>query len=135
MKKTLLLSVMITVVVTLMAQEQKEVVTGASYVDDVYYSLENGNVDTVARNNWDLGFTTNNFSVSILANLAAGVEVYTYPAGDTADWETVDTTGMIWTPMYNSIETFDEGAFSANQTRTSRLWMGNLQYVHPQYNG
>ncbi|MCK4749904.1 MAG: T9SS type A sorting domain-containing protein, partial [Bacteroidales bacterium] len=30
--------------------------------------------------------------------------------------ETLDTTGMVWTPMYNSIETFDEGAFSANAT-------------------
>lgn len=98
----------------LLAQEQKEVITGAGYADDVYYSLENGSVATVARNTWDLGFTTSNFSVSILANNGAGVEVYTYPAGDTADWATLDTTGMVWTPMYNSIETFDEGAFSAN---------------------
>lgn len=100
----------------MLAQEQKEVVTGASYVNDVYYSLENGNVDTVARNNWDLGFTTNNFSVSILANTASGVEVYTWPAGDTADWATLDTMGMEWAKMHNSIETFDEGAFSYNQT-------------------
>lgn len=116
MRKTLLLSVMIFAVVTLAGQEQKEVVTGASYVDDVYYSLENGNVDTVARKNWDLGFSTDNFSVSILANTTSGVEVYTWHAGDTADWVTLDTTGMEWTPMHNSIETFDEGALSFNQT-------------------
>jgi len=114
MKKTLLLSVLIAAAVTLMAQEQKEVMTGASYMDEVFYSLDSGTVETVLRPTWDLGFTTSNFSVSILANTAAGVEVYTYPLGDTADWETVDTTGMIWTPMYNSLETFDEGALSAN---------------------
>ena len=114
MKKGLLLLTMTLLSGALLAQEQKEVITGAGYADDVYYSLENGSVTTVARNTWDLGFTTSNFSVSILANNGAGVEVYTYPAGDTADWATLDTTGMVWTPMYNSIETFDEGAFSAN---------------------
>jgi len=116
MKRTLLLSVMIAAVVTLMAQEQKEVMIGASYMDEVYYSLDSGDVETMLRPTWDLGFTTNNFSVSILANTAAGVEVYTWPAGDTADWATLDTAGMVWTPMYNSLETFDEGAFSANAT-------------------
>lgn len=98
----------------LTAQEQVEVVTGPSYADDVYYSLENGTVTTVTRNNWDLGFTTSNWSISILANNGSGVELYTYPAGDTADWSTLDTTGMVWSPMYNSIETLDEGAFTAN---------------------
>jgi len=101
-------------ITVLSAQEQIEVVTGPGYADDVYYSLENGTVTTVARNNWDLGFTTSNFSISILANHSSGVELYTYPSGDTADWAILDTTGMVWSPMYNSIETLDEGAFSAH---------------------
>ncbi len=113
MKRSILSIAMILLIAGVFAQEEKVVVTGASYVDDVYYSLENGVVSSVARNNWDLGFSTSNFSVSILANHSSGVEVYTYPMGDTADWATLDTTGMVWTPMYNSIETFDEGAFSA----------------------
>ncbi len=104
--------------VTLSAQVETEVVTGGSpsYPDEVYYSLEDGIVSTVARSTWDLGFNTSNFSVSILANTASGVEVYTWPLGDTADWATLDTTGMTWTPLYNSIESWDEGAFSSNQT-------------------
>jgi hypothetical protein len=102
--------------VTLAAQVETEVVTGAGYPDEVYYSLENGIVATEARDTWDLGFTTSNFSVSILANHGSEVELYTYTLGDTADWASLDTTGMTWTPMYNSIETFDEGAFSANAT-------------------
>ncbi len=113
MKRNLLLGAMSFFVLALFAQEQKEVVTGAGYVNDVYYSLENGGVATVDRMAWDIGFTTNNFSSSILANNGAGVEVYTYPSGDTADWTTLDTTGMTWTPMYNSLETFEEGAFGA----------------------
>ena len=98
---------------TLSAQVETEVVTGAGYPDEVYYSLDDSIVATVPRTTWDLGFTTQ-FSVSLLANNASGVEVYTYPLGDTADWATLDTTGMTWVPLYNSIETWDEGAFNAN---------------------
>ncbi len=103
----------------LMAQEQKEVIVGAGYANDVYYSLENGSVTTVARNNWDLGFITRVFSVSVLANNGAGVEVYTWPYGTIDDWASVDSASIDWTAMldsllFNSIETFDEGALNAN---------------------
>ncbi|MCK5136019.1 MAG: T9SS type A sorting domain-containing protein [Bacteroidales bacterium] len=121
MKKGILLFVMGLLAVSLIAQEQKEVVTGAVYADDVYYSLVNGSVTTVARDNWDIAFTTQVYSISILANNGAGVELYTYSLGDTTDWANLDTTGMTWTPMYNSLETFDEGAFSAHAL------------VHPDY--
>jgi hypothetical protein len=107
---------MVLATMTLSAQVETEIVTGAGYPDEVYYSLEDGIVSTLARDTWDLGFTTSNFSVSILSNTAAGVEVYTYPGGDTADWANLDTTGMVWAPLYNSIETLDEGAFSYNAT-------------------
>ena len=114
MKKTLLFASTLLISLGLLAQQQKEVVTGAGYADDVYYSLENGTVTTVARNNWDIAFVTQQMSVSVLANNGSGVELYTYPEGDIDDWATVDTTGMDWTPMYNSIETWDMGAFNAN---------------------
>ncbi len=105
---------MILLSVAMLAQVEKEVITGAGYADDVYYSLENGSVATVARNTWDIAFITQVYSGSILANTSAGVELYTYSLGDTADWSSLDTTGMVWSPMYNSIETFDEGAFGVH---------------------
>ena len=114
MKKTLLFASTLLISLGLLAQEQKEVVTGAGYADDVYYSLENGSVTTVARNNWDIAFVAQVMSVSILANNGSGVELYTYPDGTIDDWASVDTAGMAWTPMYNSIETWDMGAFNAN---------------------
>jgi hypothetical protein len=114
MKKTLLFASTLLISLGLLAQEQKDVVTGAGYADDVYYSLENGTITTVQRDNWDIGFVTQVMSVSVLANNGSGVELYTYPDGDIDDWATVDTAGMDWTPMYNSIETWDMGAFNAN---------------------
>lgn len=114
MKKTLLFAFTLLISLGLLAQEQKEVVTGPGYADDVYYSLENGTITTVARNNWDIAFVTQQMSVSVLANNGSGVTLYTYADGDIDDWASVDTTGMDWTPMYNSIETWDMGAFNAN---------------------
>jgi len=114
MKKTLLFTAMTMISLGLLAQEQKEVVTGASYANDVYYSLENGTITTVDRDNWDIAFVAQVMSVSVLANNGSGVEVYTYPDGNIDDWATLDTTGMDWTPMYNSLETFDMGALNAN---------------------
>ena len=105
---------MVLISMGLLAQEQKEVDTGAGYANDVYYSLENGTLTTVDRANWDIAFVTQQMSVSVLANIGSGVELYTYADGDIDDWATVDTAGMDWTPMYNSIETFDEGAFNAH---------------------
>jgi hypothetical protein len=98
----------------LLAQMQKEVVTGEGYANDVYYSLENGTVTTVQRDNWDIGFITKQMSVSVLANNGSGVELFTYQGGTIDDWASLDTTGMDWTPMYNSIETFDMGALNYN---------------------
>jgi len=114
MKKNLLVFTLVFIGMGLMAQEQKEVVTGVGYANDVYYSLENGTLTTVERANWDIAFIAQQMSVSVLANNGSGVELYTYKGGDMDDWATVDTAGMDWTPMYNSIETWDMGAFNAN---------------------
>jgi hypothetical protein len=114
MKKALLIAGMILMSVGMIAQEEIEVITGAGYANDVYYSLEYGVQDTVPRNNWDIAFTSNSFSSSILANHGAGVELYTWDLGDINDWDNVDTTGMKWKAMYNSIETWEEGAFGVN---------------------
>jgi len=114
MKKSLLLVIIAVISLGTLAQEQKEVITGADYANDVYYSLENGSVTTVDRDNWDIAFITKQMSVSVLANNGSGVELYTYPDGTIDDWATLDTVGMDWTPMYNSLETFDQGAFVRN---------------------
>jgi len=114
MKKTLLFAFTVLISMGLLAQVQKEVVTGPGYVNDVYYSLENGTDTTVQRDNWDIGFFAHYYSAGIIANNGSGVQLYTYSEGDIDDWATLDTTGMVWTPMYNSLETFEEGAFNAN---------------------
>lgn len=114
MKRTLLFVFTTLTSLGILAQEEKEVITGTSYANDVYYSLENGTVTTVQRDNWDIGFFAFYYSAGIMANNGSGVELYTYPDGSIDDWETLDTTGMNWDPMYNSLESFEDGAFNAH---------------------
>ncbi|NOZ45201.1 MAG: T9SS type A sorting domain-containing protein [Chlorobi bacterium] len=88
---------------------------GASYPNDVYYNIENGATTVVDRLNWDIGFTTASFDMNIITNDGAGVMLYTYPKGDTADWNTVDTSGLsTWTPMFNDDTDWNWGAFAIN---------------------
>lgn len=108
-----------------MAQTNVEVVTGASYVDDVYYSFNNGSVVSAPRDNWDIAFAPDNFDVSILANNGYGVELYTYPNGAIADWASLDTNGLsTWPAMYNSIENLEDGAFLRNMNSENAFDQG-----------
>jgi len=103
------------------AQTSVDVITGAGYPDEVYYNLTNDVSKTSPRNSWDIAFSSTQMSVSVLANNGTGVLVYTWTKGTIDDWETLDTTGMAWTPLYNSIEDWEFGAFNDN-TDTSNVF-------------
>jgi hypothetical protein len=96
------------------AQTSVDVSTGEGYANEVYYSLENDVLKSVARDSWDIAFTSAQMSVSVQANNGAGVMLYTWNKGNSDSWASVDTTGMDWTPMYNSIEDWEYGALNAN---------------------
>ena len=85
---------------------------GASYIYQTYYSFSNGVVKT-STSDWDLAFGIGGFNVDIRTNDGHGVTVYLYPNGDTASWNTVDTTGLQnWAPRYNNEHDWSETAFS-----------------------
>ena len=89
----------------------------AGYANEVYYSLADGEVISVPRAQWDIAFRTFTRSSSIMINEGTGVKLYTYPKSDTTGWATVDTVGISgWTPMYNSFDDWENGAFSRNAT-------------------
>jgi hypothetical protein len=90
---------------------------GPGYANDIFYSFENGTVKEVIRSNWDIAFYTPKFSAGVMVNEGNGVTLYTYPAGDTAAWASVDTAGMAsWQPVYNSPTLWEDGAFNVNAT-------------------
>lgn len=101
--------------ITINAQQEVDVVTGASYLYEVYYSFENGTVRTVPRGEWDIAFTTEPAGTSIMANNGFNIKVYTYPAGDTSHWNNIILDSIANAkPLYNSLQTWQKGAFNRN---------------------
>jgi len=110
MKKLLLVALM-AANVSVFAQTTETVSVGAQYANDVYYSFANGVAKTEARDNWHIAFTTKIVDASVWTNEGLGVELY-IASSNTSDWSTLDTTGMTWTPLHNSPNTWVEGAFN-----------------------
>jgi len=112
------------------------VTMGPGYVNEIYYSMANGNMGAVNRKQWDIAFRASRMSASILTNDAAnnnpiglnGVELYTYGNSDTSGWATFDTTGLsTWKLLGNSTTDWETGAFCQNQ-------LGHPDYGWGRYN-
>lgn len=95
--------------------------TGAGYTNDVYYSLENGEVKTAPNSEWQLAFGIGTFNVAIRANTAAAssgegsVIVYECPETDMSKWATFSTVGYDgWPVLENTDEDWEVGAFNVN---------------------
>lgn len=85
-----------------------------SYPNEVYFSLTNGEVKTVARNNWDIAFFSNAFSAGIITNDGANVGLWAYPNAGIEGWDSFDTANMqTWPKLYNNTEDWEEGSFNA----------------------
>lgn len=102
---------------------------GANYTNDIYYSLANGIVAEVPRTNWDIAFSVDAMSSSILINDGAGVILKVYPTDAGWNWtDAIDTTGYDeWDALYNSNESWEEAAFGQNAT-------GHPNYGWGEYN-
>ena len=101
------------------AQNADSVITSAGTMD-VYYDLQTGNQTSVDRSQWDIGLSTGMRNSSIIINENAGVELFVY-GNDTSYWNSVDTAGFSFDNVYNSEESWENGAFS------------NLGTNHPDY--
>jgi uncharacterized protein YjbI with pentapeptide repeats len=94
------------------AQTPVTVSTAPGNVEQVWYSLQNGDVGAAAMNDWDLAFEMTGFSSSILVNTAKGMLAYETPTtvGDWASLNAVDTAN--WTPVQNQDTSWSAGAFT-----------------------
>ena len=68
-------------------------VMGAFYANEVYYKVDFDTRYQVSRDGWEIGFKTAQFTSSVMANTTMGVEVYTYPLGDTSAWNPATSIG------------------------------------------
>jgi hypothetical protein len=116
------------------AQTPETISMGSGYANDIYYSAENGVVQTEANDNWDVAFTTDFFDASVIVNHAKGIEVFV-ASNSVSDWETIDTNGVFANPVYNSTESWSVGAFNQNGSGQFNFGWGNYNTVTHNVNG
>lgn len=112
MKNIILTCALVMVLLQMNAQVANDsVAVGAGYANQVWYSLENGVVETAPKNNWDIAFEIPGVGYSVHVNSEGGAEAWLYST-DVTEWSTIDTTGLSsLAKLYNSDTTWFIGAF------------------------
>lgn len=101
-----------------------------SYTNQSFYSLENGEVANLNNTDWDLAFSTATMSSSIRINAGMGTELFSYPLGDTTDWNTFNSSNLSnWLPIYNSDTNWFVGAFDKNSTSMFDMGWGMYSMI------
>ena len=115
MKYTLTIITLILFYVSPQAQTV-QISMGNNYANQVFYSMQNGEIKNISNDNWDLAFTTDQYASTIRTNDGKGVELYTYHLGDTSDWQNINVSIMnnLSSGMYNSEISWYDGAFENN---------------------
>ncbi len=126
MKKPIVLIILSFCFITIFGQNTDTVVTGATYANRVFYSLDNDDVLSTAVNDWDIAFSCYGPGAAgsaILINEAASF-LYNTPH-DTGAWNTFDTTGAYtWKQLLNSDTSWTNGAFNAYRGAAGLFDMG-----------
>ncbi len=106
---------------------------GANSVNDIYYSLANGEVNAVNRSFWDIAFSVPLQTATILINEGAGVELYC--VGDTNAWSSVDENTITnLKPRYNDESGWTTGAFNVNAAGFPNYGWGTYHAGNPDHN-
>lgn len=97
------------------------VTTGPNYVNNIWYSLENGIQSEQINTNWDLALSTtinpsSDLSTTLLFNHKIG-QLFEIPGSDPSNFNGLDTTGLsTLLPLFNSDTTWSKGAFNNTPT-------------------
>ncbi len=115
MKKILLTSIVIvTSLVTSWSQTTEIISMGNLYANQVFYSLDNGEVSNVSNTDWDLAFSASgqgSAGSAILINEAT-TRLWAVPQ-DSSFWSVFDTAGFwAWEELLNSDTSWTNGAFN-----------------------
>lgn len=98
---------------------------GAGYANQKWYSLQNDELGTQSKDNWDLAFEISGYTASILANVQkTNFAVYRAPYA-IAQYAAIDTAGISsWPMLYNSDTTWTSGAFNSTANLSNSFDLG-----------
>ncbi|MEM9050642.1 MAG: T9SS type A sorting domain-containing protein [Bacteroidota bacterium] len=121
MKQIYLLTIGLLTCAALSAQVNDVVEMGAGYANQVWYSMENGEVGSAPLDEWDLAFEINGFSAAIRANGQKGLIIYQAPYA-VSEWGSLTSLGGDWPQLHDNPATWTQGAL--NRHYTSELDLG-----------
>lgn len=98
---------------------------GAGYANQKWYSLQNGELGTQSKDNWDIAFEITGYSSAILANTQKpNFAVYLAPYS-IDDYALVDSAGISnWPALYNSDTSWAVGAFNKGANPSNPMDLG-----------
>ncbi len=107
------------------AQVTETVSTSANYADQVWYSLENGEVGRELKDEWDIAFEVPGSTASILVNIQKGMSVWRTGL-TTADWATLTDLSdeSAWTSVQNADTSWHMGALNNQNLSPSAFDLG-----------
>ena len=123
MKHIYLLTIGLLTCAALSAQVNDVVEMGPGYANQVWYSMENGEIGSAPLDEWDLAFEINGFSASIRANSQKGLIVYQTPYA-ISEWESLTSLGGDWPQLADNSSTWSQGAFNTHYTSELDLGWG-----------
>lgn len=128
MKKQLLtIALMALGIISLNAQTVAIDSVSIGSANESWYKLSNGTTTSQARSNWDLGFTTNGYDVTVLFNHSVGNGVYIATGATPATFASVAAADTSATPLLNSDSTWTIGALNQQPS-------GSYNYGWGSYN-
>lgn len=107
----------------------------ALYTNQVFYSLDNGEISNVDNNNWEIALSVSGNGAAgsaILLNEATAT-LWAYP-GDTSNWNNFDTTNYKnWKRLLNTDTSWTNGAFNLYRGAGGTFDMG-WGFLNPNNN-
>ena len=99
------------------------------YPDQVYYSLDAGEVERNIQADWDLAFDVSGFGSSLHMNAVKGNRLFEVPM-DTSHFSSLDTMGMsAWVERHNSDTSWSLGAFDQGGDGGFNLGWGTYSQI------
>ncbi len=125
MKRILLSACLMSGVLSFGQVVSDQVSVQPGYTNQVYYSLENGEVSNISNLDWDLAFDVSGFGSAIRINGQLGNAIYVADT-DTSNWMSVDTNGLAssWAPLHNSDKSWSGGALNADHDPSDATDLG-----------
>lgn len=120
------------IILNVNSQISDSAVMTPGYALDVFYSMENGNIQSLSNSDWTVSFSTGSQTASVYINEGKGVELYntSFDNADFSSFGVSDTAGLSsWTKLHNGYQNWSTSAFESGSTGHPNYGWGDYNSV------